>query len=117
MKFKNLSTTKKSHEGLMFKLKQNGVSGPLLRPLNDYLTNRRQRVVLNSYTADHSIADTRVPQESVFGPLLLLIYINDLQMNIKSQINFFADDTMLFSIINDSLISASGLNLDLANNT
>ena len=54
-----------------------------------------------------------MPQGSVLGPLLFLIYINDLESNIKSNIIFFADDTMLFSIVKDSGISAKELNQDL----
>ena len=50
---------------------------------------------------------------SVPGPLLFLIYINDLERNIKSNVNNFADDTMLFSAVNDLVISANELNQDL----
>ena len=49
----------------------------------------------------------------VFGPLLFLIYINDLEKCIKSNIKFFADDTMLFSIIDNPNLSAQDLNDDL----
>ena len=54
-----------------------------------------------------------VPQGSVLGPLLFLIYVNDLEDGIKSKIKFFADDTSLFSIVHDPTISASELNHDL----
>ena len=42
-------------------------------------------------------------QGSVLGPLLFLVYINDLESNIDSNIKFFADDTMLFSVVQDSV--------------
>ena len=94
-------------------MRQNGVSGRLLKLFQDYLRNRNQHVVLNGFSADFSTIESGVPQGSVLGPLLFLIYINDLEKNIKSTVNFFADDTMLFSIVNDPLISANELNHDL----
>jgi len=101
------------HDGLIFKMRQNGVSGRLLKLFQNYLNNRKQRVVLNGFSADYSTIESGVPQGSVLGPLLFLIYINDLERNIKSNVNFFADDTMLFSIVNDPVISANELNHDL----
>ena len=95
------------HDGLIFKLKQNGISGSILKHFKNYLHNRTQRVVLNSSS------ESGVPQGSVLGPLLFLIYINDLERNIKSNIKFFADDTMLFSVVKDPVISAEDLNHDL----
>ena len=58
--------------------------------------------------------ESGVPQGSVLGPLLFLIYINDLERNIKSNIKFFADDTSLFSTVTSPVISAEDLNQDLA---
>ena len=101
------------HEGLVFQLKQNGVSGILLRLLDNYLRNRKQRVVLNGSFADYSLVNSGVPQGSVLVPLLFFIYINDLENTIKSNVKFFADDTMLFSIVKDPTTSADELNHDL----
>ena len=101
------------HDGLIFKLKQNGISGSLIKLFGNYLHNRKQRVVLNGFYSDYSIVESGVPQVSVLGPLLFLIYINDLEKNIRSNVKFFADDTMLFSIVKDPVISANTLNNDL----
>ena len=70
-------------------------------------------MVLNGSYSSYSTVQSGVPQGSVLGPLLFLIYINDLERNIKSNIKFFADDTMLYSIVKDAAISANNLNHDL----
>ena len=101
------------HDGLIFKLKQNGISGSLLNLFRNYLSNGKQCVVLNDSSSDYSGIESGVPQGSVLGPLLFLIYINALERNIKSNIKFFADDTMIFSIVKDPKISANDLNHDL----
>ena len=93
-------------------MRQNGISSKLLKLFQNYLSNRKQRVVLNGFSSDYSSIESRVPQGSVLGPLLFLIYINDPEKNIKSNVNFFADDTMLFSIVNNQTISANELNHD-----
>ena len=96
------------HDGLIFKLKQNGISGSLIKRFGNYLHNRKQRVVLNGFYSDYSIIESGVPQGSVLRPLLFLIYINDFEKNIRC-----ADDTMLFSIVKHPVISANTLNNDL----
>ena len=70
-------------------------------------------MVLNGSISEYSGIESGVPQGSVLGPLLFLIYINDLERNIKSNIKFFADDIMLFSLVKDPDISALDLNHDL----
>ena len=98
------------HNGLIFKLKQTGVSSNLLKLLQ---INSKQRVVLNGSFSDYSTIESGVPQGSVLGPLLFLFYINDLETDIKSNTNLFADHTVLFSIVKDPVISANDLNHDL----
>ena len=98
------------HDGLIFEMRQNGISGRLFQ---NYLNNRKQRVVLNGFSSDYYSIESGAPQGSVLGPLLFLIYINDFKRNIKSNVIFFADDTMLFSIVKNPVISASELNHDL----
>ena len=72
------------HEGLSFKLEQNGVKGKLLVLLKNYLSNRKQRVVINGTESNWGVIKAGVPQGSVLGPLLFLIYINDLEDGLKS---------------------------------
>ena len=70
-------------------------------------------MVLNGSYSNYSTVKSGVPQGSVLGPLLFLMYINDLGSNIKSNIKFFADKTMLYSIVRDPATSANNLNHDL----
>ena len=101
------------HEGLLFKLRQNGINGKLINILKIYLSNRKQRVLINCSESDRGEIEFGVPQGSVLGPLLFLIYINDLEIGIKSHIKFFTDDTSLFSIVRDPNTSPCELNHDL----
>ena len=101
------------HEVVLFKLSQNGISGNLLKLLTDFLKNRKQRVTLNGQTSFWTEVNAGVPQVSILGPLLFLIYINDLPDVLSSNAKRFADDTSLFSVVHDIHSSASGLNEDL----
>ena len=100
------------HDGIIFKLKSYGVEGKLLLLLKNYLENREQRVVLNGQTSEWRKIMSGVPQGSVLGPLLFLIYINDLPDVINSLCKIFADDKSLFSKVYDIHNSASKLNDD-----
>ena len=74
------------HEGLIFKLEQNGFPGDPLKLFQNYLRNRKQRVVQNGSHSDYSSIESGDPQGSVLGPLLFLVYINNLEINIKSYV-------------------------------
>ena len=63
------------HDGLLFKLKQNGITGNLLKIFESYIQNRKQRLILNGFYSDYSVIESLVPQGSVLGPLPFLIYI------------------------------------------
>ena len=69
----------------------------MLKPLKSYLKDRQQRVLVNGQTSSWKNILAGVPQGSVLGPLLFLIYINDLPDGLTSICKIFADDTSLFS--------------------
>ena len=94
-------------------MKQNGVKGNLLETLTNYLNDRKQRVILNGQHSKWAYIEAGVPQSSILGPLLFLIYTNDWPDNLISNSKLFADDASLFSVINDKHLSANKLNQDL----
>ena len=100
------------HDGLLFKLKSCGISGCIFTVIKDFLNNRQQRVVLNGKSSVWSPITAGVPQGSVLGPLLFLIYINDSVDNITSEAKLFADDSSLFTVVYDVDIAADKLNRD-----
>ena len=57
----------------------------IIETFQNYLSNRKQRVVLNGFSSDYSSIESGAPQGSVLGPPLFLIYINDLEKNIKNR--------------------------------
>ena len=100
--------------GTLFKLESFGIRGKLLNLLEDYLSNRFQRLVLNGQESSWLPVKAGVQQGSILGPLLFLIYINDLPNGLNSIAKLFADDTCLFSTVQDPIESAKYLNLELS---
>lgn len=83
------------HKGILFKLQQNGINGIVLNWIENYLTGRKQSVTMRSTASDIKTVTAGVPQGSVLGPLLFLIYINDITENLLSIARLFADDSSL----------------------
>ena len=101
------------HTGRLYKLSRAGISGPLLSWFTNYLNNRKQRVVLPGTSSSWKPIKAGVPQGSLLGPLLFLIYINDIVEDIHCNIRLFADDTSLFIIVDDPTEAAQLLNSDM----
>ena len=100
-------------KGLLFKLKLNGINGNLLKWIESYLTNRRQKVAIGSSVSSAKSTNAGVPQGSVLGPLFFLVYINDIVDQLLSVCRIFADDTSLSCTSSDITHIESILNHDL----
>ncbi|MEW8186271.1 MAG: reverse transcriptase family protein, partial [Candidatus Thiodiazotropha endolucinida] len=101
------------HKGLLHKLSGIGCSDMVVQWFASYLSGRQQRVVINGQSSDWAPINAGVPQGSILGPLLFLIYINDIVKDIGSSIRLFADDTSLYIVVDSPQTAASLLNNDL----
>ena len=101
------------HEGILFKLKQIGIGGPLLNWFQTYLVGRLQRVIIKGQESTLLPITAGVPQGSILGPLLFLIFINDLPQGIESNVDLFADDTSILDIVDNPTSTANKMNRDL----
>ena len=101
------------HEVLLYKLESLGITGNLLKLFQSFLIDRQQRVALNGQHSKWAPVLAGFLQGSILGPLLFLIYINDLPENLESSAKLFADDTSLFSTVYNLSESANLLNDDL----
>ena len=101
------------HSGIIFKLTQNGILRNLLKFRGDFLYVRRKRVVLICQASTWTNITAGVPQGSILGLLLFLIYINDLSEGLSTNDKLFADNTSSFLVIHDSQTSANILNKHL----
>ena len=101
------------HKGLLFKLRNIGISGSLLQWFESYLTSRYQKVVIKGKSSELKRLLAGVPQGSILGPLLFLIFINDLGEDFVSDLNMFADDTALLQEYSVKAQAENILNNDL----
>ena len=98
------------HNGVIFKLEREGIDGLWLKWFISYLENRFQRVVIDGQSSNKLPVQTGVPQGSILGPLVFLIYIDDIIDKILCDIRLFAGDTCLLQIVHNAIESARRLN-------
>ena len=87
------------HKRPIYKLRMHGISTSILRWIEGFLTGRQQQVCVNGSRSKWADVTSGIPQGSVLGPILFVIYINDLPNEIKSDIYMFSDDTKVFRTI------------------
>ena len=85
------------HAGLLHKLKSYGISGQIFGLISSFLSNRRLQVVLDGKSSQEYPVSAGVPQRSILGPTLFLLYINDLRDDVMCNIAIYADDRTLYS--------------------
>ena len=85
------------HAGLLHKLKSYGISFQIFGLISSFLSNRRLRVVLDGKSSQEYPVNAGVPQDSILGPTLFLLYINDLPDDFICDIAIYADDTTVYS--------------------
>ena len=102
------------HQRLVLKLSAHGIGGEVLRWIENWLRGRKQRVVLGGEVSEWCDILSGVPQGSVLGPLLFVLYINDIDDSVSSRILKFADDTKIFKKVS-SFDSTDELRADLTN--
>jgi len=90
------------HKRLLSKLEAHGVTGKILNWIDGWLSNRRQKVSVEGELSEWAEVKSGVPQGSVLGPLLFLVYINDIDENILSKFGKFADDSKAAKVVNNS---------------
>ena len=90
------------HTLLIEKLIANDFDPYLTRWIVSFLSNRNQKVVLHGNSSNTIPVTSGIPQGTVIGPKLFLLYINDLPENLSCKVSLFADDTLLYQQVNNS---------------
>ena len=106
-----------NHKALIYKLRQLGIGGPFLNILIEFLTNRKQRVVVDGHHGDWRRVISGVPQGSVLGPLLFILFTQDMWIGLENQLIAYADDATLLAVIpspDERRMVSESLNRDLA---
>ena len=106
-----------NHIALIYKLKQLGIGGPFLNIITEFLTDRTQRVCVDGELSDVRNVISGVPQGSVLGPLLFIIYTSDMWLGLENKLVAYADDATLAACIDSPNLRshvADSLNRDLA---
>ena len=104
-----------NHSILLYKLEQYGIRGIVNNFFGSFLANRNQYVTINNTNSSLKSIDIGVPQGSILGPLLFLIYINDIFNSVKCTPRLFADDTCLLMRAPSTTILQNQLKDDLNN--
>ena len=101
------------HERLLLKLSRHGIDGPLLQWFRHFLTNRMQRVVIRDKCSDWTLVKYGVPQGTILGPVLFIIYINDISTDLTSTVKIYADDIKIYRTISSPDVDIPALQCDL----
>ena len=99
--------------GLLFKLSDLGFSGETLRWFSFFLTNRQQCVRVNGSSSNTQCLISGIPQGTLLGPLLFLIFVNDLPKSMTNNCSIFADDTTAYTTGKNITTTTVGLSRDV----
>jgi len=102
------------HQRLLKKLKFYGIRNNIFNWISTWLTNRTQHVLLNGISSISVRVSSGVPQGTVLSPLMFLLYINEITKSIASPLRLFADDCLLYRVI-DSQVTLLSSNRTLTN--
>ena len=101
------------HKKLIRKLREYGINSSINQWIESFLHQRQQRVVCEGEMSSWFPVTSGVPQGSVIGPILFLVYINDLPAKLQSKVRLFADDTIVYMVAVTNETDAAILQKDL----